>query len=294
LSPTSAERYRDRFRTVLDYIDAHLADDLSIECLSSVAAFSKYHFHRQFSALLGVGVYRYVQLARLKRASYQLAYRQQSAIVDIAFENGYGSPEAFARAFRKNIGQSPTEFRNEPQWGPWHAIYQPVKALRNRVMSAEYTLDQVKVVTFPETRVAALEYRGDVTRIGAAIHTFIEWRKQNRLPPKVSATFNVVYHHPAGADEGDCHYELCAATERGVAPNDSGVAEKVIPGGRCAVLRHTGSEDLLGESVSYVYSQWLPQSGEELRDFPLFFQRVRFFPDVPEHEAETDIFLPLK
>ena len=124
--------------------------------------------------------------------------------------------------------------------------------------------------------------------------TEVRKRSRARLPPRVSATFNVVYHHPAGVDEGDCHYELCAATDRGVAANSFGVVEKVIPGGRCAVLRHTGSEDRLGEGVSYVYSQWLPQSGEDLRDFPLFFRRVRFFPDVPEHEAETDIFLPLK
>jgi AraC family transcriptional regulator len=54
--------------------------------------------------------------------------------------------------------------------------------------------------------------------------------------------------------------------------------QKLIPGGRCAVLRHIGSEDHLGETVSFLYSQWLPQSGEELRDFPLYFQRVLVFP----------------
>jgi AraC family transcriptional regulator len=37
-----------------------------------------------------------------------------------------------------------------------------------------------------------------------------------------------------------------------------------------------------------------PQSGEAPRDFPLFLQRVLFLLDVPEHEAGTDVFLPLK
>jgi AraC family transcriptional regulator len=46
--------------------------------------------------------------------------------------------------------------------------------------------------------------------------------------------------------------------------------------------------------VIYLYAEWLPNSGEELRDYPLYFQRIRFFPDVPEHEAVTDIFLPLR
>jgi AraC family transcriptional regulator len=78
-----------------------------------------------------------------------------------------------------------------------------------------------------------------------------------------------------------------------VAPNEVGVVHSVIPGGRCAVLRHIGSDHTFGDAVRYLYAMWLPDSGEQLRDFPLYCQRVTFFPDVPEHEAVTDIFLPL-
>ena len=84
MSTTTAENYRARFRNVPEYIDANLDDDLTVKQLSSVAAFSKYHFHRQFSELFGIGVYKYVQLRRLKRASYQLAFRSHSQIIDIA------------------------------------------------------------------------------------------------------------------------------------------------------------------------------------------------------------------
>jgi AraC family transcriptional regulator len=72
------------------------------------------------------------------------------------------------------------------------------------------------------------------------------------------------------------------------------VIAKLIPAGRCAVLRHVGSDDTLGQTIAYLYSEWLPQSGAELRDFPLFCERVEFFPDVPEHEAVTDVYLPLR
>ena len=44
----------------------------------------------------------------------------------------------------------------------------------------------------------------------------------------------------------------------------------------------------------HLYRDWLPESGEELRDFPLFFHYVKKVPDVPEHEQVTDVFLPLK
>lgn len=294
MNSAPADRYRARFRKVLEYIDAHLDHDLAVERLSSVAAFSKYHFHRQFTELFGIGVYRYVQLNRLKRASYQLAFREPMQIVDIALANGYEGPEAFSRAFRKSMGQSPTEFRKQPQWNPWYATYQPLSALRITHMKTEERVEPVRIIHFQETKVAVLEHRGDPKLLGDSIRRFIQWRRQNALPPRISATYNIVYDNPAETDPGDYRFDLCASTERAVADNPYGVVMKSIPAGRCAVLRHIGSDDTLAETVTYLYCEWLPQSAEELRDFPLYFQRVSFFPDVAEHEAVTDVFLPLR
>lgn len=152
---------------------------------------------------------------------------------------------------------------------------------------------EVKIVDFQETRVGALEHRGDPSRIGDTIRRFIEWRKENKLSPKMSATFNIAYVDPAETLPDEYRMDICAATSRDVTDNALGVVGKTIPGGRCAVLRHVGSDDDLRDSVVYMYAEWLPASGEEPRDFPVFFQRVSFFPDVPEHQATTDIFLPL-
>ncbi|HEX5056558.1 MAG TPA: AraC family transcriptional regulator [Gammaproteobacteria bacterium] len=288
----NAARFHARFQRVLEYIDAHLDGDLSVEALSGVAAFSKYHFHRQFSELFGVGVYQYVQLRRLKRASFELAFRDRK-IIDVALTSGYEGPESFSRAFRKNIGQSPSEFRKRPLWKPWHAVYQSLNVLRAFHMKPEKH-GQVKIIDFKETRVAVLEHRGDPGLIGDSIRRFIDWRKQNRLSPQISATFNILYDDPARTDPGSYRLDLCAAIEGTVAGNEYGVVEKTIPGGRCAVIRHTGTDDALGEIIAYLYSKWLPRSGEEPRDFPVYLQRVKFFPDVPETEAVVDIFLPLR
>ncbi|MGY4375419.1 AraC-like DNA-binding protein [Bradyrhizobium sp. i1.3.6] len=98
------QNYQDRMRRVLDHIDRHLDSDLDLETLSSVAAFSKFHFHRQFTATFGLSVHRYVQLARMKRASYMLAYSDALGVTDIAMDAGYDAPDAFARAFRQRFG----------------------------------------------------------------------------------------------------------------------------------------------------------------------------------------------
>jgi AraC family transcriptional regulator len=142
--------------------------------------------------------------------------------------------------------------------------------------------------------VATLEHRGSPVRLGESIRRFIEWRKANKLRPEFSATFNIAYDDPDETPPDEFRFALCAATDKAIAPNDAGVTELTIPAGRCALLRHIGSDDQLGRSVRYLYAQWLPASGEETRDFPLFMQRVKFFPDVADGEAVTDIYLPLR
>jgi AraC family transcriptional regulator len=81
--------------------------------------------------------------------------------------------------------------------------------------------------------------------------------------------------------------------EQDVPPNLHGVVNKTIPGGRCAVARHFGSRADIS-AASYLYEVWLPHSGEELRDFPIFFHYVNVGPNVREHEMITDVYLPLR
>lgn len=161
-------------------------------------------------------------------------------------------------------------------------------------MKLDHQQDQVKVILFKETKVAVFEHRGDPNSIGNSIRKFIEWRKQNHLSPQASDTFNILYDNPSETSPENFRLDICASTERNVPENPFEVVEKTIPGGRCAVLRHIGDDANLSESITYLYANWLPSSGEDLRDFPLFLQRVKFFPDVPEHEAIIDVFLPLR
>ena len=294
MTTTATDRYLARFRAVLVHIDAHLEDALDVDGLAEVATFSKYHFHRQFTLLFGMNVGRYVQLLRLKRAAHQLAYRDAARITDIALVCGYEAPEAFARAFRKQTEQSPTDFRATPQWGTWAADLQALRALRSEHMPAQPQPHSVEIVERNTVPVAAIEHRGDPARLGETIRTFIAWRRAHRLPPSVSATYNIVYNNPDDVPPDAFRMAICAATRDVIAPNAAGVVPKTLAGGRYAVLRHTGSDDTLDQSVAYLYAEWLPASGQELRDAPLLFQRVRFYPDVPEHEAVTDVLLPLK
>ncbi|SMC25578.1 transcriptional regulator, AraC family [Andreprevotia lacus DSM 23236] len=290
---SATERYRTRFRTVLEYIDAHLDGALTLEQLSNLACCSRFHFHRQFAEWFGIGLFQYVQQTRLQRASQRLAYHPTRSVLDIALDCGYDSPEAFARAFKKLTGQTPTAFRSSPDWQGWHARLQPLSDLRSTHMAQQHTADEVRIVDCPAVQIAILPHRGDLQRIGESVQRFIAWRRENNLPPSVSATYNILYDNPDTTPPELFRLDLCCVIDTEPAPNDIGITSGHIPAGRCAVLRATGATERMVAAIRFLYAEWLPASGEQLRDFPLYVQRVKFFPDVPEHEMVTDVFLPL-
>lgn len=291
---TALEHYHARMQRVLDHIDRHLDGDLDLDAVSGVAAFSKFHFHRQFRATFGVSLHRYVQLARLKRASKQLADGQGHSVTTIALDAGYETPDAFARAFRQRFGQSPSGFRKSPDWVPWLQAFGPFNAARSKLMPTAFTPDQVTVRDVTPTRVAMFEHRGDPATLDVTIQRFIAWRTAHGMTPKTSPTFNIWYTERRPVDPADYRMDLCVAIgpDQPVDPADATVRAGEIPGGRCAVLRVTGDTHNLEPAALYLYRDWLPASGEEMRDFPVYCQR--FFLDEPEMGTAADLFLPLK
>ena len=277
--------YAERFNRVIDFIDHHLDEALTVDRLSQVACFSKYHFHRQFSGFMGISVTRLIQRKRLKRAAYRLAFNPTHKIIDIALDAGFENPESFSRAFKKAYGQTPSQFRKEPQW----EAMPPDQTKRK--MEEDM---QVQIINFEEIRVAALTHQGAPDRVNETVARFIAWRKTSGLSPiKTSHTFGIPYNDPNTVAAEDYRFDVCGSIEAEVEENPQGVVSKVIPGGRCARLRHHGSWAGLEDAVRFLYGQWLPASDETLRDFPCFFRYVNLFPQVAEHELITDIYLPL-
>jgi len=288
------DNYHARMQRVLDHIDRNLDDDLDLQAMSEVAAFSKFHFHRQFMATFGLSMHRYVQLARMKRASYRLAYRHSQSVTDIVMDAGYDAPDAFARAFRQRFGQSPSSFRRSPDWEPWLSAFGPLDKARSKLMQTTFTTDDVIIREVSPTPVAIMEHRGDPATIGTTIQRFISWRKATGLSSKTSPTFNVFHSDPRTTPPAEFRMGLCIGTDRPIAANGERIKAGTIPGGRCAVLRVVGNTENLEPAALYLYRDWLPASGEEARDFPLYCQRVAFFPEVAEHEAVAELFLPLR
>lgn len=288
MNEITAKAYAKRFDKVFDHIDRHMDEELSVEQLASVAGFSMFHFHRQFSHYTGIAVAAYVRMVRLRHASYRLAFRSDERIIDIALDVGFDSPEAFSRAFKQAYGQSPSQFRKQPQWQPWNEHPQLPSRHRSETM-------EVNIVEFSETAVAVLEHRGPSEEVNNSVMTFIDWRKSTGLSPVMtSRTFGLIYDDPATTPPEEFRFDICGEVSKPVPANPQGIKNGVIAGGRCALIRHHGPHEHMGDKIYYLFRDWLPGSGEELRDAPLFTHYLNLRSQVRDHELITDIYLPLK
>ncbi|CAO3355024.1 AraC family transcriptional regulator [Azospirillum melinis] len=284
----SRQEYDERFSRLFDYIDQNLEGDLSLDRLSDVACLSKFHFHRLFSAHFDISVGKYIQLARLKRASFRLAFYPADKVIDIALDAGFETPESFSRAFRKTFAQTPSEFRKTPEWRQWHDRYRHIKRKRIRTMD-------VSILDFAPVQVAAYCHRGPIEEVNDSVRIFIDWRKTSGLSPRDRfRTFGIAFDNPETTEPADFRFDICGEIDGEVPENPQGVVKKLIPGGRCAVVRHRGSHEQIGEVVRFLYGRWMPESGEELRDFPVYFHYLNFIGETAEHDLLTDVYLPLE
>lgn len=99
-----------RLRRTLDYIDAHLDDDLSVDALARECCLSAYHFTRMFSAAVGVPPHRYVARKRIEKAKRLLA-EGELPLCEIAQVARFSNQASFTRAFTRATGLSPGRFR---------------------------------------------------------------------------------------------------------------------------------------------------------------------------------------
>lgn len=153
---------------------------------------------------------------------------------------------------------------------------------------------EVKIVTFPETRVAAVEHLGSPALEYDTVRRLVAWKLENRLLDQLKyRSYGIHYTNPRITQPSEHHVDFCLSFDKNVDPNSFGVRNRVIPELRCALARDIGSR-LNNKAAAYLYETWLPRSGESLGDFPIFFCYVNVGPNLREEDMITDVYLPLK
>jgi AraC family transcriptional regulator len=136
----------DRLRSLLDVVEESLeAPELRGEQLARRAHLSRFHFDRLVAAALGEAPGMLRRRLLLERAAHRLA-GSEDPVIDIAFDAGYGSPEAFTRAFGRAYGVAPSAYRRRPAsshnlGAPQGVHFHPPGGLRLPAIARSTTMD---------------------------------------------------------------------------------------------------------------------------------------------------------
>lgn len=104
--------YRYRVNHVVNYMEEHLTEPLTLKEVSDVAAFSPFHFHRVFKVVMGENVHGFTRRIRIEKAIKLLLFHPNRSITDIALDCGLQTPAHFCRVFREHTGLSASECRD--------------------------------------------------------------------------------------------------------------------------------------------------------------------------------------
>jgi len=152
---------------------------------------------------------------------------------------------------------------------------------------------RVRIVTFPETRVATITHRGPAATEHDTVSRLVAWKLEHGLRDAARyRSYGLHYANGHSASLDESRVDFCLSIDRPVEPDSLGIVESTIPAQRCALARDIGSR-ANNRAVRYLHDVWLPESGEHAADRPVIYHCVNVGPGVSDEEAITDVYLPL-
>ncbi len=275
--------YEARIKRVISHIYDHLDEDLNVDRLAEIACFSPYHWHRIYRGLTGETAAQTVRRLRLHRAAGALVEGEET-IEQIAGNAGYGSIEAFNRAFAKDYHSPPAAYRKQAIAS---SFFSPVLTKDKHMKGVEIRqLEPIILVCIP--------HKGSYMEIGKAFHELVVWATARGLGGQGSRIIGVYFDDPSTVAEKDLRALAGGVVDADFEPDDEKIEVHKLAGGRTAVLLHKGPYEQIGRSYDWLYGTWLPQSGEQPADAPLYEEYLNDPQTTPPAELLTEICMPLK
>ncbi len=268
-SPSFRE-YQRRMNLVLDQVERHYDQPLSLKALAQVAGFSPYHFHRVFTAVVGQSVYGWLNRVRLERAAQFLRYHPNRAVTDVALSCGFSTPSNFARAFKLHFGVSASTYRSSPDSKISQAVSNPRNAetqLSSHTESmASDTSDRscpvVTIETLPGYRFAYVRHFGDygAPTLAEAWATLLRWAQSRGLVTPQTLLIGVPRDDDSVTLKEHCRYDACIAVDKELGPTAQ-INYGTLPLGTYAVCDCRKVPREIANGWEELYSSWLPNSG---------------------------------
>lgn len=274
--------YVQRINKVVAYINNHLDETLDLKTLANEAALSDFHFHRIFKALKGEAIGGYITRLRLEATARLLRYTALT-IEEIAFNIGYETPASLSKAFKKQYGISPTEYRTNKD----------TYIMKKEIINPDLALKTPKIVTLEPKNLIYVALTGAYGSLdyGKAYEQLWAVIKAQKLFTKGIESICISYDDPKITEGSLQRSDVCLAIHKSATPQDE-VSCKTLAGGKYAVFFYQGSY----ENLSQVYDtavRWVIDHQYTLREEPFFEKYLNDARRTPKEKLKTEIYIPI-
>ena len=274
--------YDKRIARVIDHIYSNPSADLSLDSLADIAAMSRFHWHRVFSALTGESCAQIVRRVRMHRAAFWLVQTDWS-IAKVARKVGYTNTQSFTRAFRDVFDDTPNAIRD--------AQAQHVLTLKRK--AGEEDMYDVTIENAPARRLAAHEHIGPYDEVSKSYEKVSAIFTTRNLWSTARGMVGIYYDDPSTVPPAQLRSHAAIELANGAAVPE-GLEEVRIEGGESAILLMKGAYSGLKDAYEWLYGQWLPQSGRMPADQPSYEVYLNSPMDTAPAELRTQICVPLQ
>lgn len=274
--------YVQRINKVVAYINNHLDETLDLKTLANEAALSDFHFHRIFKALKGEAIGGYITRLRLEATARLLRYTALT-IEEIAFNIGYETPASLSKAFKKQHGISPTEYRTNKD----------TYIMKKEIINLDLALKAPKIVTLEPKNLIYVALTGAYGSLdyGKAYEQLWAVIKAQKLFTKGIESICISYDDPKITEGSLQRSDVCLAIHKPATPQEE-VSCKTLAGGKYAVFFYQGSY----ENLSQVYDtavRWVIDHEYTLREEPFFEKYLNDARRTPKEKLKTEIYIPI-
>jgi AraC family transcriptional regulator len=263
------------------YVESHLNMAMSLDDIAKIAGLSRFALTRAFRAATGYTVLAYVRARRMSEAAKSLQ-RGTPSILDVALSVGYGSHEAFSRAFRSHFGCTPAEVRGGGRL-PLTEIIDMSKDDSQPKLAPRFTDHKAFQVAGLRRRFSMQDTAG----IPGLWQSFVP--HIGSIPGEVpGAAYGVCTNVDGNSFDYLCGVEVVSASDLPEA-----FTALDVPANRYAIFHHGGHITDIHAIMRAIFSDWLPASGHQAAAAPLF---ERYGPEFDSRTGAGgfDIYVPLK
>ncbi len=297
MKETTRSDYQSKILKVLHYLEQNVDRDIDITELAGVANYSIFHFHRIFKGVVGESVADYKRRLKLEDAATKLKGSGNS-VTDLSLDAGFENVESFIRAFKKNFGITPLQFKK---------TFSLINEIPGKNQSENYYRNKLselinqrgdiavkfKIEKCQKRKVIAVRHVGPYKDCTVAWEKLCSFAGPRGLLEGDTKCLGLCYDDPEVTPAEKIRYDACLTIDKDIELAD-GIAIIEIPEGDYAITLHKGTYENLHQTYTALCGKVIEGSKKSIRNAPSIEVYLNNPQEVAPEELRTEVQMPVE